>query len=148
MIYLFAGAAGSWAAQDLPFGSGARMGAGYFPTIITIGLILFGLASVARAFVITGEAIGTIAWKSLGLILGAGLAFAVLVERAGFVVAASALLFIAATASQQFRFSWTATLGAVALVTGCALLFIKVLGLPMPAVGPVLQSVLPGRSGS
>lgn len=148
VIYALVGAAGFLISRDYPFGSGARMGAGYFPTIISGLLFVFGIVSIGRSFFLNGQAIGAIAWKALLLIIGSAFAFALLVDRAGFVVAALALLLLCATASEQFRISWTAILGALALVICCTLLFINGLGLPMPTIGPWLQSIVqssPGR---
>jgi Tripartite tricarboxylate transporter TctB family len=147
VIYTLVGAAGFLIARDYPFGSGARMGAGYFPTIISSLLFVFGIVSIGRSFFLNGQTISAIAWKALLLIIGSAVTFAVLVDRAGFVVAALALLLLCATASEQFRFSWTAILGALVLVICCTLLFINGLGLPMPTIGPWLLSIVPDSLG-
>jgi hypothetical protein len=147
MIYAVVGAAGFWFARELPFGSGARMGAGYFPTVISSLLFLFGLVSLGRAFVLTGEAIGAIAWKALPLIIGSVVVFAILIDNAGMVVAGVALLVLSASASAKFRFQWLPFAGAIALSAGCALLFISGLGLPIPVVGPWLRAILPMAAG-
>jgi hypothetical protein len=144
IIYLAAGASGFWMARELPFGSGARMGAGYFPTIISSLLFLFGLVSVIRGFVLGGgRPIEVIAWKTLPLIVGSVLAFAVLIDDVGLLIAGLVLLLLCAVASVRFRFSWVALLGAITLVVTCKLLFIDGLGVPMPAVGPWLTGILP-----
>jgi hypothetical protein len=143
MIYTTIGTLGFWFAQDLPFGTGARMGAGYFPTIISVLLLVFGLVSLVRSVVLDGEAVAAIAWKALPLIVGSVVVFALLIETAGLIVAGVVLLLLSGFASTQFRFRWIAFLGAVALASCCALVFIKGLGLPMPAFGPWLTAMLP-----
>jgi hypothetical protein len=148
LIYASIGAVGFWFALDLPFGSSARMGAGYFPTIISALLLLFGIVSVARAFLLNGEAVGAIAGKALPLIIGSVVVFALLIEKAGLIVAGVALLLLCAFASSEFRFRWIALISAVALVVCCALLFIKGLGLPMPAIGPWLKAILSISAGA
>ncbi len=147
VIYLLFGAAGLWIARDYPFGSGARMGAGYFPTIISGLLLVFGLVSIGRSLVLKGQPLGVIGWKAMALIFGAVVAFGALIEHTGLIVGGLAVLYLSATASEQFRFSWRAMLGALALVACCALLFINALGLPMPAVGPWLSALLPSSPG-
>jgi hypothetical protein len=147
LIYTSVGAFGFWFAQDLPFGTGARMGAGYFPSIISLLLLGFGLVSLARSVVLDGKAVGALAWKALPLIVGSVAAFALLIETAGLIVAGVALLVISAYASVQFRLRWIAFLGAVALASACALIFVRGLGLPMPVFGPWLTALLPISAG-
>jgi hypothetical protein len=144
LIYTTTGAAGLWFARELPFGTGARMGAGYFPTVISVVLLLFGLIALVRAILIAGEPVGAIAWKAVPLIIGAVVVFGMLIENAGLIAAGVALLLMCAITSTEFRFGWIALLGAVALVAVCALLFIYGLGLPIPTVGPWLKAIMPG----
>jgi hypothetical protein len=147
IIYAAAGAAGFLMARDYPFGSGARMGPGYFPTIISFLLIVLGAISIVRAFIADGPRIGSIAWKAIILVIGSVLAFAFLLDTAGFIVAATALLLLSAAASERFRFEWQPALGLIGLVAFCSLVFVKGLGLAMPLVGPWLQPMMPAWPG-
>lgn len=146
-IYVAAGAAGVVIAQDYPFGSGARMGPGYFPTIVGSLLFLFGLAAVARSLTFEGGKIGLIGWKALGLVIGALVVFMFLVDRAGFPVAGMALLLLCAAASRRFRPDAVALLGAAGLIAACSLVFVRWLGVPMPLVGSWLKAALPVATG-
>ena len=148
VIYVLVGAVGFLLARDYPFGTGARMGPGYLPTIVSSLLLIFGAVSIGRSFVLSGEAIGVIAWKALPLIVGSAAAFAFLIDGAGFIAASFSLLLLCAVASDKFRWSGTALLGAAALVAICTLVFVKGLGIPMPAVGPWLQAISPIGLGS
>jgi hypothetical protein len=94
-----------------------------------------GLLSVARSFAQEGEAVGAIAWKPLGLVVGATILFGVLLQTAGLVVALVALVLASAVASQHFRLDLRALAGLVLLVAFCALVFVKGLGVPLPLVG-------------
>ena len=143
VIYAAAGAAGFLIARDYPFGSGARMGAGYFPAVVSSLLFVFGIVAIARSLIFDGEAIGAVAYKAVGFVLGSLVAFALLVDGAGFVVAALAMLLLCAAASGKFRFEAGAMLGAIGLVAACSVVFIRWLGVPMPLVGPWLKPWLP-----
>jgi hypothetical protein len=148
IIYLMVGAGGFWIARNYSFGSGARMGPGYFPTIISSLLFVFGIISLVRAFLLQGQTPpGAVAWRALALVIGSAVVFALLLEKVGFVVAALVLLFMCAIASSLFRFSWIAALGAIALVGACALVFITGLGVLMPTVGPWILSFVPTGLG-
>lgn len=134
-LYCFIGAAALYMARDFGMGTAARMGPGYFPTILGGLLVLFGAVSVVRAFVRVGEPIGAIAWKPIFLITGGTVCFAFLLRTAGLPIALLALLLISASGSSKFKFDWRATLAMFALVLFCALVFVKGLGVPMPLLG-------------
>jgi hypothetical protein len=123
------------------------MGPGYFPAVIASLLILFGAASIVRSLVTTGDVIRVAALKPLLLITGAIVAFGVLLNTLGLVVAMTALILMSAAASEAFRFEWRATVGLVALVIFCSVVFVKALGVPMPLVGDWLAPFLPGSLG-
>lgn len=143
VLYALTGAVGYIISREYPFGSGARMGPGYFPTIICILLFLFGIGAIARAFRMSGEPVHQTNLKTIALIIGSLVLFGLLLEPAGFVIAGLTLLIVSALASAHFRVEWKAVLGAVALILICALVFIKALGVPMPWLGPWLTPLLP-----
>ncbi|WP_207458162.1 tripartite tricarboxylate transporter TctB family protein [Azospirillum sp. SYSU D00513] len=135
VLYLAFGLAGVWIARDYSMGTSSRMGAGYFPTVLGGMLILFGLLSVIRSFLVPGEAVGTVAWKGLALVVGATALFGVLLEPAGLVVSLLVLILLSASASRMFRFEWRAAVALVALVAFCVFVFVRGLGVPMPLFG-------------
>jgi hypothetical protein len=135
VLYIAFGAAAFWIGRDYPMGSAGRMGAGYFPTILSVILMVIGLLSAARAFAQDGAAVGAIAWKPLVLVVGSTTLFGLLLPTAGLVVALIALILVSAIASQHFRFDPKATAGLILLVAFCTLVFVKALGVPMPLVG-------------
>lgn len=123
--------------QDYPMGSARRMGPAYFPTILSIGLILIGLATTVRSFLASGTAVGTFALKPMALVALGTVMFGVLVRDAGIVAAVVTLVAISASAST--RFTWRmALLLAALLATFCVLVFVYGLGLPMPIIGSLL----------
>ncbi len=135
VIYLVAGTTGMLIARGYSFGSAGRMGPGYFPTIVSGLLVLFGAFSVLRAFTASGEPIGTLNWKGIILITGSVFAFGYLLQQAGLVIALLTIVLVSATASERFRFEWRAGLALIALIVFCALVFVRGLGVPMPLVG-------------
>ena len=135
VIYMLFGAAAFWIARDYGMGTASRMGPGYFPTVLSALLFLFGVVAVIRSFIRPGSPIGGFAIKAAVLVLGAVLLFGFLIIRAGLVVALIVLVLVSASASQHFKFDWKAVVGLVALVVFCSLVFVKGLGVPMPLVG-------------
>jgi hypothetical protein len=146
-IYAVAGLVGFVIARDYTFGSGARMGPGYFPTVVSALLFLFGLAAMVRGVSVDGEEVGAIPYRPITLVIGSQVAFALLLDRLGFVVAGMVLLVLAAAASREFRLEAKPALGAAALVAACAIVFVKALGVPMPLVGSWLKPLLPAALG-
>lgn len=135
VFYLIFGALAFWIARDYNFGKASRMGAGYFPTVLSCLLMFFGALTLLRGISRKGEPMGLFAWKPAVIVLLSTLVFAFLLHRAGLVIALTLLIFGSASASEKFRFEWRATLLAFGLIVFCILIFIKGLGLPIPLLG-------------
>jgi len=135
VIYVLFGGLAFWIARDYGFGTASRMGPGYFPTILGAILVLIGLISLVRSFIVPGEPLGKFALKAGVLILVSTVLFGFLVNRAGLVIALLALVLVSAAASEKFRFEWKAVLGLIVLSAFCALGFVMGLGVPMPLIG-------------
>jgi hypothetical protein len=136
LLYLAFGAVGFYIARDYGMGQASRMGPGYFPTVLSALLMLFGAAAVVRAFISKHpEEVGNFAWKKVVFVCGATVLFGFLLPTAGLIVALVALCLTSAAASQFFKFEWKAVAALIALVVFCALVFAKGLGVPLPLVG-------------
>lgn len=135
IIYLAAALFGLIVGSNYSIGRAGQMGPGYFPIILSSLLLVFGIVAIVRAFIVPGQAITRFALKPALLIVGSVVLFALLVERAGFVIAMLASVLMSASASREFRFEGLATLGLIAFITAAALLFVEALGVPMPLVG-------------
>jgi len=137
IIFLFFGLAAVIIGQDYPMGTAGRMGPGYFPTILGGLLAVIGTIALIRSFVRSGEQVSRFYIKNIVLILVAVLLFGFLMRDAGLVPAVLAVVLISAYASDKF--TW---LGSVLLAVGLAVfsvvVFVKLLGLPMPILGPWL----------
>ena len=134
-IYVAIGVAALLIARNYNFGSGARMGPGYFPTVVAAALILVGTVIVGRSFFRPGEGIAGFAWRPLAIVIASIVAFGFLIVRAGFPVAAVVLVLGCALASERFRLAPIPLLGMLGLIGLCIVLFVSGLGVPMPLVG-------------
>ncbi|KQX38017.1 hypothetical protein ASD04_10310 [Devosia sp. Root436] len=128
-------------AVQYPFGSAGRMGPGFFPVIIATLLGLTGIAILVRARLAASEEITSARWLPLLIVPGAVALFGLLVEKLGLPLAVMLLTVGAATASVGFQLSWKATAGAAAFSAVCALVFVKLLGLPIPIAGSWLPAL-------
>ena len=142
LVYIGFGAAALWIGADYRIGTAGRMGPGYFPRALALLLLAIGAISLVRSFVSQGEPISRVAVKPLVLLAVSTLLFGMLINTAGLVVALLALVLVSAAASREFRFDWRAMAGLVALITFCAVVFVKGLGVPMPIVGPWIEPLL------
>lgn len=127
-------------ARTLEFGTSLRMGPGYFPTILSVLLILLGtvltLLALRRP---SGEgAFGSIAWRGVLLVVSATAFFGLTMRGLGLAPVVVVVVLLAASASRYARLR-TALVLAVCLAAFCSVLFIVGLGLPLPLFGPWLS---------
>jgi len=136
-IYIAFGASAMVIARDYGMGTAFKMGPAYFPTILGALLVLIGLISIVRSFLVPGTPIGSFALKGLALVVASSVVFGAIVRGAGLVAAIPVFVILSAYASIHFR--WAPTVGiAVGLTVFCVLVFLKGLGVPLPVVGPWL----------
>lgn len=137
IIFLFVGLSAVYIGQDYTMGTAGRMGPAYFPTILGALLSCIGLIAVIRSCVRSGEAVGKFYIREIILILSAVILFGVLMRGAGLVPAVLVLVLLSAYASPKF--TWVPSLLiAVGLAVFSVVVFVKLLGLPMPILGPWL----------
>lgn len=125
--------------RQYAMGSSARMGPGYFPTVLGAVLALLGAVSVGRSLVRTGEPIVAWAWRPAALVLGGTVVFGLLLDVAGLLIALPAMIVTGAMASRHTRLDGVSVLALIGIVVFCALVFVTGLGLPMPLVGSWLR---------
>lgn len=139
LMFSTIGGAFAWGATTYNIGEGARMGPGYFPLMLGIVLAILGLVVMFQALVIDtedGGKIGAWAWKPLSYVIGANLAFGVLLgglpsiglPAMGMIIAIYALTIIASLAGDEFRTRDVLVLATV-LALGSYLAFIVLLKL-------------------
>lgn len=135
LLYVGFGVAGLYIAKDYGMGAASKMGAGYFPMVLSGLLTLFGVIALIRSFIRPGESLGDFGWKACLHICGGVLLFGALLKPAGFIISLLALILVSAAGSAHFKFSWRALLALAGLVIFCALVFIKGLKVPIALLG-------------
>lgn len=142
LMFLAVGVAFAWGATNYNVGDAARMGPGYFPLMLGALLGVLGLAIVFEALVVEtedGEKIGAIGWKPLAFIIGANVAFGILlgglprfgIPAMGLIVAIIALVFIASLAGDRFH-AKEVTILATVLAAFSYVAFVWLLKLQFP----------------
>lgn len=115
-------------------GTTARMGPGYYPLIASSGLSILGVILIGRSVVKgTGDALSGISLRPLIMILVGTAAFGLLIERAGFLAAAIALVVLTRFAEKEPRLAETAAL-ALGLTAFTTAIFWYALGMPLRLV--------------
>jgi hypothetical protein len=139
LMFCIVGASFGIGATTYTVGEGARMGPGYFPLVLGVVLTLLGAFVVFESLVVEtedGEKIGKWAWRPLVFIIGANLAFGVLlgglpslhVPAMGMVIAIYALTIISSLAGNEFEWKGVLILSTV-LSVGSYVAFIWLLKL-------------------
>ena len=137
VIFIAIGLGAVFMRGDLPMGTSLRMGPAFFPVVLGALLAVIGAAGVLRSFFRHGEPMEKLHLKPLALVTVAVVLFGVLMRGAGLAPAAFVLVLVSAYASPKFRWKEVVLLG-VGLALFAYVLFIKFLGLPIPALGPWL----------
>ena len=119
-------------ARDYPLGSAARMGPGYFPSVLGALLASIGLLVLLKSLTSTGGGqVGNVhPWLLLRLLLAVA-AFALLLNPLGLVLTTVIVVMLAAWAGHEFRLG-EALLNAAALALLSYLLFVWGLNQPIP----------------
>ena len=119
-----------WFGLDYSFGTARRMGPGYFPVILSVGLIAMGLVMALRGAIKPGPPFQVGRLRPPVAILGSIVLFALTISSVGFLPAAFLGVMVGALATREFR--WLEmTLFALCSTAAAALLFVHLLGLPM-----------------
>ncbi|MEY4017347.1 MAG: hypothetical protein RLZZ189_1145, partial [Pseudomonadota bacterium] len=132
----------AWGATSYSVGTGARMGPGYFPLLLGILLAILGAFTVFYSLVEhteDGDKVGKFVWRPIVYVLGANVAFGILlaglpsfgIPAMGLIVAIFALVIIASKAGDGFDLKEVLILATV-LSVGSYLAFIVLLKLQMP----------------
>jgi hypothetical protein len=139
LMFAIVGVAFAWGATTYKVGDGARMGPGYFPLMLGIVMALIGLGITFTSLTVEtldGDKVGKWAWKQIVFILGANLAFGVLlgglpafnVPAMGLIIAIYALTIIASLAGNEFDLKKVLVLATI-LAVGSYVAFIWALKL-------------------
>jgi hypothetical protein len=133
LLFMTFGALGLWFGRAYEFGSASRMGPGYFPMTLSALLLVVGLITAARALRSSAVAIEWGSPRPIFCVLAGVLAFALLLEPAGFAVASLVLIALGYAGGWRFRILEFIVMYAV-LLASCHLLFVKLLGMPLKLI--------------
>ena len=132
-VLVFIGAYVTYKAFGYGLGDLSRIGAGALPFILGILIALFGLL-IAIINPDGEEAAPVIKWRPAILILSALLAFALLVEPAGLLVATGALVFLSGMADPEH--TWRSLLTIyIFLLAVVYVIFVRFLSIPFDLIG-------------
>ncbi|OGB38044.1 MAG: hypothetical protein A2W72_18575 [Burkholderiales bacterium RIFCSPLOWO2_12_67_14] len=142
LMFMVVGGAFAWGATSYEVGEGARMGPGYFPLTLGILLVILGAIVTFNSFKggpPGGDRVGAFAWRPLGFVLGANLAFGALlvglpvlgIPAMGFIVSIYALVIIASMARKGFKLKEALILATI-LAIGSYGAFVYLLNLQFP----------------
>ena len=133
-LFVAAGAIFFWIGRDYGMGTSRRMGPGYFPTVLSVIMMVIG-AGVLLVSLRSKEQAAGIAWRGIASVVLGTVAFGVLIRGGGILIAVAALVLISAAGNPQSR--WLPmVVFAAAMAALCWLIFVKSLGLPIPVIGP------------
>jgi len=146
LLLIAIGAFFAWSGRDLTISNVSNMGPGYFPLILSGILILLGLiVLVSSPKPIAGLAVleedepinppGAVPWRGIFFLTGALLFFGLLVRPLGLGPALGGAVALSAFASRKWRVLPTIIMTVVMVALGWAV-FIKLLGMPVPFLGP------------
>jgi hypothetical protein len=118
-------------ASDLTVGTAASMGPGYVPRGLSILIMVYGIVLGVRAAFTGREPFPAVAWRPLILISASVALFGILLPVAGLAVTSIVVVVCAGFAAYDVRLRENAIL-ALALAIFAVVLFVTVLGLPIP----------------
>jgi len=135
-MFVVIGVAFAAFSQAYTLGTPARMGPGFFPTMLGVLLALLGAAIVAASITaVDHKQVETVRWRPLALILLSVLVFAIALPRLGVIASIALLVGISSLAADDFR--WKETLVSIVVLVALSwLVFVKGLDLQFP-VWPV-----------
>ncbi len=132
LFFIGLGMAALWVSRDYPLGDLNRMGPGYFPRMLSIGMIGLGLLIVRQGLpdLVGGRGLRARLDRSLFLIPLSLVVFGLSVEPLGVVIALALTLAVASVAHRETRIVEVAISTAV-LIALSILIFVVALKLPL-----------------
>ena len=131
VLFLTIGIAGVYFGRDLDFGNAAKMGPGYFPTILSGVIVLIGAVVGLRSLAIEGPPIEPTKLRPIVFILVSIAAFGYLIERIGLAITVAGVAIFAAYARSAVDLKETVAL-ALGLSGFAIAVFAYALGQSLP----------------
>jgi putative tricarboxylic transport membrane protein len=131
LMFVAIGIAALVFAKDLKMGTAVRMGAGFFPFILTGLLIFLGLVIMGRGLASHEEENVSLAWRPAIVIPAAVAVFAFLISTAGLAIATVVTIILSRLARPGYPWTEAIVLALGAAIVA-ALVFYYGLGLNLP----------------
>jgi hypothetical protein len=133
VLFIVTGGLFALLSQQYTVGTAAKMGPGYFPTMLGGLMAVLGLMLLVPAIRASSPEtrIARPDFRTIGLILGAVALYAATLPTLGFIVSLVLLVIVSSFASHEFSLKST-LISAVALLIGSWLVFVKGLELQFP----------------
>ncbi len=129
LLFIALGLVGFLVALSYDFGNLSDMGPGFFPRVLSVILVGFGVVTLFKGLRFKVQIEEGWNWLALSLLMGALVGFGWTMERFGLLPALVILIFVSALAGREFKFTETLILIAVLSLMAVAI-FIWGLGLP------------------
>lgn len=137
VMLIVIGGGAMFIARNYQFGTSLRMGPGYFPTVLSAALVMFGVYFVLQGLRAGAEKLeGSWSLRALVIVPLSLVVFGLLIDRAGFIPAMLPLIIISAAASKEVR-PVEILLFSVFLTAMCVAVFIWALGLPYELIAGI-----------
>lgn len=132
LFFITVGVAALWLSRDYALGDLNRMGPGYFPRMLSVGMICLGVLIVRQGLpdLAGGKGLRTGPDRSIWLIPLALVVFGLAVESLGVVIALALALAVAGLAHREARIKDVA-ISMVTLIVLSVLIFVVALKLPL-----------------
>ena len=130
LLFLLIGIGAFYIGSTYNMGTPQRPGTGVLPRILAWCMIGSGLLLAIKAFFADGPGIARFAWRPLAMVTLAAIAFSLLIDRAGLVVAMIVSLTLAAMGTPETRWKEFAAFMVLMLAIGLGV-FIYGLGMPL-----------------
>ena len=130
LLFVAVGLAAYWIGADYNMGSAQRPGTGVLPRILSVCLMGSGILLWIKALVADGPGLGHWAWRPMIMVTLATIAFALLIDPAGIVVAMVVSMTLAALGTPETRWREFVVFSLIMLAMGLGM-FIYGLGMPI-----------------
>ncbi len=132
---------GITALTSLPFGNALDMGPGYFPALLSLVLVIFGILIAARSLVVPQKSpFGRVPWRALVLLSLSTIVFAAFFDDLGMLPGTFVSTFIAVMAGPRIGLVKAAAI-SLGIAICCTAVFGLGIKIPVPVIGPAFGSL-------
>ncbi len=134
LMFLIVGVVFAVGATNYKMGTSARPGAGYFPLILSVIMVILGCVVLFKSLTIEtegGDLVGDIAWRPLLVVVASIAAFGVTLPLLGMLAAVPILIVMVSFAGAEFKWSGV-VINSVVLTAFAWFVFVWGLKLTIP----------------